>query len=95
MRLREEQITRLAEKVFTDLTAEELIIPRQGRPVVVEAIAGLINRDISREQALEKEAERILDETIAAMGRGANEIDRRKMLRMIKEKLARDRKITL
>ncbi len=95
MRLREEQIKRLAEKILTDLAAEELIVPRQGRAAVVDSIARAITRDISREQALEKEAERILDETIASMGRGANDIDRRKMLRMIKEKLARDRKITL
>lgn len=95
MRLREEQIRRLADKVCGDLMAEALIIPRQGRGAVLDGIANTITQDIRREQMLEKDAERMLDETIAAMGRGGADIDRRKMLRMIKEKLARDRKIVL
>jgi hypothetical protein len=95
MRLKEEQIKRLADKVCADLIAEALIVPRLGRGVVVEGIAKAITQDIRREQTLEKDAERMLDETIAAMGRGADDIDRRKMLRMIKEKLAKDRKIVL
>lgn len=95
MRLREEQIRRLAEKVCGDLMMESLIVPRKGRGAVVEGISKAITQDIRREQTLEKDAERMLDETIAAMGRGGAEIDRRKMLRMIKEKLARDRKIVL
>jgi hypothetical protein len=95
MRLKEEQIKRLAEKVCSDLMADELIVPRHGRTPVVDGIAKAITQDIRREQTLEKDAERILDDTIASMGRGADDIDRRKMLRMIKEKLARDRKIVL
>ena len=95
MRLKEEQIKRLAEKVCSDLMADELIVPRHGRAPVVDGIAKAITQDIRREQTLEKDAERILDDTIASMGRGADDIDRRKMLRMIKEKLARDRKIVL
>lgn len=95
MRLKDEQIKRLAEKICSDLLAEELIVARQGRGKVAEGIARVISGDIRREQTLEKDAERILDETVAAMGRGAADIDRRKMLRMIKEKLARDRKIVL
>jgi hypothetical protein len=46
------------------------------------------------EEDLEKEAERILDQTLRATG-GGTEIDRHKMLRMIKEKLAKERNIVL
>lgn len=95
MRMKEEQIKRLAEKVYNDLAAEGLITPRRERGAAVDGIAGAIARDFSREQELERDAERLLDETIAAMGRGAAEIDRRKMLRMIKERLAKERKIVL
>lgn len=95
MRMKEEQIKRLAEKVYDDLAAEGLITPRRERGAAVDGIAGAIARDFSREQTLERDAERLLDETIAAMGRGAAEIDRRKMLRMIKERLAKERKIVL
>jgi len=95
MRMKEEQIKRLAEKVYSDLAAEELIKPRHEPGSVVAGIAGVIAADLKRELNLERDAERMLDESIAAMGRGAADIDRRKMLRMIKEKLARDRKIVL
>ena len=95
MRLKEEQIQRLSEKVYNDLSAAGLISPRRERGAVVEGIVKAITRDISSEQTLERDAERLLDETIAGMGRAAAEIDRRKMLRMIKEKLAKERKIVL
>jgi len=95
MRLKEEQIKRLAEKVYSDLVNEGLIVQRPERGAAVQGIVKAIMQDISREQTLERDAERMLDETIAAMGRGAADIDRRKMLRMIKEKLAKDRKIVL
>jgi hypothetical protein len=95
MRLKEEQIKRLAEKIYSDLAHEGLIVQRLERGAAVQGIVKAIIQDFSRDQALEQDAERILDETIAAMGRNAADIDRRKMLRMIKEKLARDRKIVL
>jgi hypothetical protein len=95
MRLKEEQIKRLAEKVYTDLVNDGLIVPRREQSTALEGIVKAIKQDISREQNLEQDAERMLDQTIAAMGSGGADIDRRKMLRMIKEKLAKDRKIVL
>ena len=95
MRMKAEQIKRLAEKVYSDLAADGLIAPRAERGAAVEGIAAAIVQDFNREQSLERDAERMLDETIAAMGSGGADIDRRRMLRMIKEKLAKDRKIVL
>jgi hypothetical protein len=95
MRLKEEQIQRLSEKVYNDLSSAGLITPRRERGSVVEGIAKAIAQDITGEQILERDAERLLDETIASLGRAAADIDRRKMLRMIKEKLAKERKIVL
>jgi len=93
--MKAEQIKRLAEKVYSDLAADGLLASRTERGAAVEGIAAAIAQDINREQALERDAERMLDESIAAMGRGGADIDRRRMLRMIKEKLAKDRKIVL
>ena len=95
MRLKEEQIQRLAEKVYNDLSADGLITPHRERGAVVEGIAKAIALDLSREQALERDAERLLDETLAGLGRAAVDIDRRTMLRMIKDRLAKERKIVL
>lgn len=93
MRLKEEQIRRLAEKVYSDLAHDNLIAPRRDQGLAVAGIVKAIMRDLNREQTLEKDAERLLDESIAALGRGGADIDRRRMLRMIKDKLARERKI--
>jgi hypothetical protein len=95
MRLKEDQIKRLSEKVYSDLATDGLIVPRREHAAAVAGIAKTILQDMNREQTLERDAERMLDETVAAMGKGAADIDRRKMLRMIKEKLAKDRKIVL
>lgn len=95
MRLKDEQIRRLAEKVYDDLAADGLIRPRGEQKTVVAGIAGAIAQNFAAEQKLERDAEKLLDETIAAMGRGAAEIDRRRMLKMIKDKLAKERKIVL
>ena len=93
--MKEEQIQRIAEKVYNDLSTEGLITPRRDRGAVVEGIAKAITQDFNQEQLLERDAERLLNETIAGLGRGAAEIDRRKMLKMIKDRLAKERKIIL
>lgn len=95
MRLKEEQIRGLAEKIYTDLAAESLITPRGERGAVVAGIAGAISRNFAAEQKLERDAEKLLDETLNAMGSGAAGIDRRRMLKMVKDKLARERNIVL
>ena len=95
MRLKEEQIRGLAEKVYNDLSADGLIVPRGERGAVVAGIVRAISQNFAVEQKLERDAEKLLDETIAAMGRGAADIDRRRMLKMVKDKLARERNIVL
>lgn len=95
MKLKQEQIQRLAVKVYNDLTSHGLITPRGESSSVIEAISSVISKNFAAEQTLERDAERLLDETIAGLGRGAGDIDRRRMLKMIKEKLARERKIVL
>ena len=95
MRLKEEQIHGLAEKVYSDLSANNLITPRGERSAVVAGIARTISQNFAVEQKLERDAEKLLDETMAAMGSGAAQIDRRRMLQMVKTKLAKERNIVL
>lgn len=95
MRLKEEQIHRLAEKILNDLTVANEMVLKGERGAALAAVKAAISADIQAEDALERDAERILQENLAALGRGAVEIDRHKMLRMIKDKLAKDRKIVL
>jgi len=93
MHLRDEQIGRLAEKVLGDLERAELIAQKQGRAAILAAIKAAIAADLKVEEALERDAEALLEQTLKAVG--GDGIDRHKMLRMIKEKLAKERKIVL
>jgi hypothetical protein len=95
MRLKEEQINRLGEKILNDLIAAGEIVLKGERGAALAAIKAAISADIQAEESLERDAERIMLENLAALGRGAAEIDRHKMLRMIKDKLAKERKIVL
>lgn len=92
MRLKEDQIGRLATKIIEDLSRQELVVLKD-RNVALAAIREAIAFDMKQEENLEREAERLLDEAMKSAG-GAG-IDRHKMLKMIKEKLARDKKIVL
>ena len=94
MRLKEEQIHRLAEKILADLASAGLITLKKDRGTALAAVKAAIVTDIRGEETLEKDAEKLLDQTLRSMGSGSG-IDRQKMLRMIKEKLAKDRKIVL
>ncbi len=94
MRLKEEQIGRLAEHILENLTAAGLITLKKERGMLLTGIRTAIAADMKAEEDLEKDAERLLEQTLRSMGGGTG-IDRHKMLRMIKEKLAKDRKIVL
>jgi len=94
MRLKDDQIGKLSEKVLADLTAAGQIVLKKERGVILAAIKEAVRADIKAEEDLEKDAENLLEQTLRSM-RGGADIDRHKMLRMIKEKLAKDRKIVL
>lgn len=94
MRLKDDQIDRLAEKVMADLTTAGLVALKKERGVLLAAIKEAVRADIRAEEELERDAANLLEQTLRSM-RGGPDIDRHKMLRMIKEKLAKDRKIVL
>ncbi|ANA39135.1 hypothetical protein A2G06_00580 [Geobacter anodireducens] len=94
MRLKDEQIARLAERLLEGLTAAGLITLKAERSQVLDGIRRAVAADIKGEEDLDKEAERLLEQTLRSMGGGAG-IDRHRMLRMIKDKLAKDRGMVL
>ena len=94
MRLKDDQIDRLAEKVLADLTAAGMIELKKERGVILAGMKDAIRADIAAEEALERDAALLLEQTLRSI-RGGEDIDKHKMLRMIKEKLAKDRKIVL
>lgn len=94
MRLKDDQMLRLAEKVLNDLTVAQLITLKKERGTVLTTIRDAIAADIRVEQTLERDAEALLEQTLKSVG-GGRDIDRHKMLQMIKVKLAKERKIVL
>ncbi len=94
MRLKEEQIGRLAEQVLMALDHDGLMTLKVERGKALAAVKGAIALDLRQEADLEKDAERLLEQTLRNMG-GGGDIDKPKMLRMVKEKLAKERKIVL
>jgi hypothetical protein len=94
MHLKDEQIARLAEKVLGDLERGGLVTAKQGRGALLAAVKSAVAADLKVEEALERDAEALLEQTLRGIG-GGDGIDRHKMLRMIKEKLAKERKIVL
>lgn len=94
MRLKEEQISKLAEKVLESLTGRHLIILKKERGTLISGIKEAIASNLRAEEALEKDAERLLEQTLRSTGGGVS-IDRHKMLKMIKDKLAKERKFVL
>jgi hypothetical protein len=94
MHLKDDQIGRLAERVLGDLERAELLTAKQGRKVILAAMKAAVSADLKVEEALERDAEALLEQTLRGIG-GGEGIDRHKMLRMIKDKLAKERKIVL
>jgi hypothetical protein len=94
MHLKDEQIARLAERVLAELERAELIKAKQGRSAILAAMKSAVSADLKVEEALERDAEELLEQTLRGIG-GGEGIDRHKMLRMIKDKLAKERKIVL
>jgi hypothetical protein len=64
------------------------------RGKILDGIRRAIAADVKGEEDLEREAERLLEQTLRSMGGGSG-IDRHKMLKMIKERLAKEKGIVL
>lgn len=94
MRLKDEQVARVAEKIASALAKGGVMTLKAERGSLLAAITAAIKEDMKGEEALEKDAERLLEETLRSVGSSGG-IDRHRMLKMIKEKLAKERKIVL
>lgn len=94
MRLKEEQIAKLADRIVAGLETDTQITLKTARQQAVKSVAEAIRADLKAEEDLEREAEQLLEQTLRAAG-DLEGIDRHKMLKMIKTKLAKDRKLVL
>ncbi len=92
MRLSKIEMERLAEYVLKRLLSKKLVSLKAPEKEVMDRIYDEIEKDVLREHELDQEVERILDAHASSMGENVN---RRKLFMMIKNKLAKERGIVL
>lgn len=92
MRLKKEQIERIARLVVSKLKEKKLIKMRVGENLVLSKVVDVIVADLHGEDKLESDAKDMLDQYAKQAG---GDLDRHKMLQMIKKQLAKERKIVL
>ena len=92
MRLKKEQIERIARLIVSKLKEKKLITMRVGENLVLSKVVDVIVADLHAEDKLESDAKDMLDQYAQQAG---GDLDRFKMLQMIKKQLAKERKIVL
>lgn len=91
MRASAVEIQRLAERVVEAMLKQGYTKPRADKSALAKRVAELILRNMEEEAALEAEAERVADQHNRQMGG----MDQRRVIDLIKKKLAEERGFTL
>lgn len=92
MKLTPSQIQRLSEKILKQWKLQGLITFKVDEKIVLKTIVDCITDDFRREDALDKEVMQMINELERQHG---SEFQRHKMFPMLKQKLAKERKIIL
>jgi len=92
MRLTEEQIRRLAERLFDGMTENRQAILKTSRSEVEEAVREVIRANLAAEQDLELEARKLVE---IHCRQAPPDLDRQKLLQMIKKRLAEEKEFPL
>lgn len=91
MRIREHEVQTLAAAIVDALLKQGFMHPKRDAAVLRQRVAGVVQRNLEEEQALEEEAERLAE----SHARKMVGMDHRKIIQGIKERLARERGFTL
>lgn len=83
------EIQRLAERIVDALLKQGNVKPKADRQALVQRIFALIQKNMEEDAALEEEAERMAEAHSRKMA-GAD-VDQRRVVQMIKRKLAEER----
>ncbi len=92
MKLTTSQIQRLSEKILNQWKSQNLITMRVDEKVVLKTIIDAISDDFRKEEALDNDVKALMDQMEKEHG---TEFQRHKMFPMLKQKLAKERKIIL
>lgn len=92
MKLTSIQIQRLSEKILNQWKSLNLITFKVDEKIVLQTIKDSIANDYKREADLEREVHALMDEMEKQHGQ---EFQRSKMFHLLKQKLAKEKKIIL
>lgn len=91
MKLTASQIQRLSEKILKEWKSQNLITLKVEEKKVLQAMTDAINEELMKEIVLEKEVHALMD----SMEREGQEFQRGKMFSLLKQKLAKEKKVVL
>ncbi|AGH94806.1 DUF507 family protein [Pseudobdellovibrio exovorus] len=92
MKLSTSQIQRLSEKILKQWKSQQLITFKVDEKVVLQTIIDTITNDFKREEQLEQDVHALMDQMEREH---EGQFQRHKMFPMLKQKLAKERKIIL
>jgi hypothetical protein len=92
MRLSEFQVKYLCQKVLLGLKSNKLIVLKKSEMDVLNKMQEIFIQDLKVEDAINREAEKILAQYEAQMG---DKVDRQKMFQMIKKQLIKDKGVVI
>jgi hypothetical protein len=92
MRLSEFQVKYLCQKVLLGLKSKKLIVLKKSEMDVLNKMQEIFIQDLKVEDAINREAEKILAQYEAQMG---DKVDRQKMFQMIKKQLIKDKGVVI
>jgi hypothetical protein len=84
MKVKQEQLERLATMLLRAYLDREVMIARRSQAEIKNAIIGIVSQNFAEEEAIEDEARKML----ASYGRAAKDMDPYKMFLIAKQKLA-------
>jgi hypothetical protein len=89
MRLKREHIQTIAEAMVASLDAKKLVAFERPRTDVVKAIVEVITKDLTAEDQLNRDVEKVLTAYEAEISKG--NMDYRKVFELTKQKMAKER----
>ncbi len=92
MKLTTSQIQRLSEKIFNQWKSQNLMTLKVDEKIVLKTIVDTITADYLREQSLEQDVHALMDQMEREH---EGQFQRHRMFPMLKQKLAKERKIIL
>lgn len=92
MKLSAQQIQVLAEKILNQWKKQNLIVFKEDEKKVLARMIEILKEDYDREAALDKEVNEMLDQLEIS---NPGEFQRFKMFPILKQKLAKERKVIL